>query len=386
MTTLERFLQNHPAFNRAGSQELTTAVWGGIAQEFDALKIEIKKITQDAEDVENLAGDELDEVILAFTGIARMQDESDAMRLRLLNALFLRGEDKSWNTVHSIRQVFRWWFADEFITIKENEIVANEITDGGFETETVGEKTTTFGEWTPYGTSIYIENADTFEGARVLHAEGDGWLSCEKAVTAGMYILSFAYKGYLPIRVKRTSDSYYWNFSTREWQSSEYIQLLQNDTEHYQVVERPILSDGTDSFSLYFGPCYDAVFDGGVADTIFTEELDGGAADTEFTEDVDGGGAYHRAFRLDMVSFGAKPGYPYIHVIISTFAQNGEFLNAWVPGEDPIAGTDYDYATFFDLDFIGGDGSGTPTEYYQKILNYIKPAGVKAVFEFVGRV
>ena len=211
-------------------------------------------------------------------------------------------------------------------------------------------------------------------------------MSTTKAVTANAYILSFAYKGYLPITLQRDSDSYYWNFATRTWQVEEYIFLLQNTTGLYQVIERPVIVDGSYNVTLQFGPGYDAVFDGGAADTVFTEELDGGAADTVFTEEVDGGDSVIREFQIDMISFGAKPGYPFIHVIVSTFAQNGGFLSAWLPGADPVAGTDYDYASFMDLDFIGGDGSGTPTEYYQKILNYIKPAGVKAVFEFVGRI
>lgn len=348
-TSLDRFLANHPALNRAGSQELTIAVWGGIAQEFDAMKAETNKLTRDAVNVRNLFGDELDEVIARFVGIDRMRGEPDSLRLSLLDAFFLRKEVPSWATVHSIRKVFRYWFADEYINIREGEVETNLVADGDFESFDAGTKTGAFGNWTPYGTSISIEMVDTFEGSRVLHGINDARASFTKAVTAGTYMLSFAYKGDMPVAVRRMSDNYYWNFSTRVWQSTFVNRVLPTTTQ-YSIIEEPIIAAGSHNVQVVFG------HSGGTHD-----------------------------WKLDYVSFGVKPAYPYLHIIVSTFGQGGSFLNNWPAGTDPIAGTSYTNATFFGLDYLGGEGSGIPTEYYQRILNYIKPAGTKAVFEFLGR-
>ena len=353
MTTLERFLNNQPALNRSGPQTLTTAIWGGVAQEYDALQAEIDKITRNAANVANLGGDELDEVINRYLGIARMPSEPDASRLRLLNAMYLRNGVPSWMTVHSIRSVFRWWFDDALIHVRENEIEAtdNLIEDGGFESFEAGEKATPFGEWTPSGATIALDLTGTFEANRVLHGVGTGSVSTAKAVVAGCYILSAAYKGSFPVTVTRASDGKYWNFAARAWQVAAVALALPAADSEYRLFEYPVLSEGADTVTVTFGP---------------------NAAGADWF--------------LDLVAFGAKPAYPYIHVLVSTFAQSGEFLNAWPGGEDPLAGKDYANSTYFGLDFIGGEGSGIPTEYYSRILSYIKPAGVRAAFDFVGRV
>lgn len=353
MTTLERFLRNHPALNRSGPQTLTAAIWGGIAQEFDALQAEIDKITTQAVDINNLAGDELDEVIELFIGIPRMQNESDASRLKLLKAFFIREGVPSWTTAHSIRKVYRNWFEDRYIHIRENEIESDAelILDGGFESFEAGEKAAPFGEWTPSGSSIALDMAGTFEANRVLHGSGTGAVSTTKSVTAGCHILSSAYKGQFPVRVVRASDGKYFNFDTRAWQAGAASLVVPAAAEEYRVFEAAILADGSDDLTITFGPSADGA-----------------------------------EWFIDLVSFGKKPGYPFVHVLVSTFVKSGDFMNAWPAGADPLAGKDYDQSTFFGMDFIGGEGSGIPTEYYSRILSYIKPAGVRAAFDFVGRV
>lgn len=351
MATIDRFLSNHPALNRAGAQTFTRAIWGGVSLEYDAMLAELQKITVNAADVNNLSGDELDEVISRYIGIDRPVGEPDFSRFKILKAFYVRENIPSWATVHSIRRVFKNWFSESLINIRENQIVTDLITDGDFEAFDVETKTVPFGEWTPSGTSIAIDSLETYEGSRVLHGVGTGAVSCTKAVTSGPYILFSAYKGYCPVKVQRDSDSYYWNFASRAWQAASAQLDLANADVEYKIFERPIMADGSYNVTITFGP--------------------------------DGSG---RDFRIDMVSFGAKPGYPFIHVLVSTFSQDGEFLNNWPGTSDPLGiGEDYDNATFFGQDFLGGDGGGIPTAYYQTVLDYVKPAGVKALFDFVGR-
>lgn len=388
MTTLERFLKNQPALNRAGPQEFTRAIWGGIAEEYDALQAEIDKITSLAVNVNNLYGDELDEVILRYVGIDRRQNESDALRLNLLHALYIRENIPSWATVHSIRKVFRAWFPDTQIYIKENQIEADDelITDGGFEGETVGVKTAPFGEWTPAGTEVAIEDTDTFEGSRVLHGNGTGTVSCTKAVTEGAYILSSAFMGYSQIQVQRDSDSYYWDFDVMAW-TAEEAESVNQSIDAYSLLELPIFVDGSYNVTITFGLGYDDFVDGGDPSATGPDVLDGGDPTSTYTVFADGGAPYMENFWFDLISFGVKPGHPYVHVLVSTFSQGGSFLNNWPAGADPLGGSeDYANSTYLGLDFIGGEGTGTPTEYYATILSYIKPAGVKTAFSFVGRV
>lgn len=350
MTTLERYLNNHPALTKNGTQEYFAAVWGGVAVQYDALRAEIDKITINAIDVANLSGGELDEVVQRFTGIRRLVGEEDSALLRLLDALFVRNNIPSWTTVHGIRRVFSYFAPSNLINIIENEIETNLIADGEFESFTVGVKSAPFGSWTPSGSSISIDGSGAFQGAKCLHGVGTGTVYTSAAATAGCFVVSAAHKGYCPLKIQRTSDNYYYNFSTKTWAAAVSQLLLENATDEYITFDIPILVAGSHTLKIIFGP------------------------------DASG-----RDYFIDRVTFGAKPSYPYIHILVSTFIQAGDYLNNWVGSTDPVAGTDYENATFLGQDFIGGEGSGVPTEYYVNILDIVKPAGVRADFSFVGR-
>lgn len=148
----------------------------------------------------------------------------------------------------------------------------------------------------------------------------------------------------------RDSDSKYWNFATRSWQVAPTQLELVNDSALYIVFEEPILADDDYNLAISFGPT--------------TAE----------------------SFRLDYVSIGAKPLYPYIHVIVPISGDEGMYLSVWPVGSDPVADTSYDYASFLDHDYISSDGSATAVIYFQKVLDMIKPAGTKAVFEYIGGI
>lgn len=351
MDSLERFLSNHPRKNREGPQTLTRAVWGGIALEFDRMYDAIESVSRNAVHWENLEGDELDELIIRWTGIRRVEGESDESRRRLMRALFVRGGIPSWVTTHSIKKVFSYYFDPMTIRIVENAVEGNLISNGDFEAFPPGTKSSPFGSWVPSGSSISVIDSDSFEALKSLQGVDTGAVYTDVTVASDIpHILLTPYKGTLPVKVQRLSDSKYWNFSTWTWQSASVSLSLENLGTDFVLDERVILPGGTGTFRITYGPA--------------------------------GAG---KSFIADYLFFDQKPTYPFFRVLVSTFGQAGDYLNNWPGAADPVGGTDYDNATFLGQDYIGGEGSGIPTTFYQMILEIIKPAGVKAVFEFIGR-
>lgn len=348
--SLDTFLENHPALNRNGSQELTRAIWGGIAQEYDLMREQVKEVTARPAVLENITGDMLDEVVLRFIGVQRITNEDDASRMKLMYAFFRRNGAGSWATPHAIRGSLSYYFPSTSIYILENVIESNLITEGGFEGFTAGIQVAPFGDWVPSGADIEVLGSDSFQGTNCLKGTGTGTVAQTVAVTTGAAILTTAWLGTVDVKMQRASDGYYWNFQTMTWQAAAAALSLANAGELYALRENPVLVELDDSITI-------------------TYSVSSGGTD----------------FHIDYLSFGPKPAYPFIKVLVSTFGQSGDFLNNWSGTDDPVAGTDYDNATFFGFDYLGGEGGGVPTAYYQTILDYIKTAGVKAVFEFAGR-
>jgi hypothetical protein len=351
MNTLDRFLENHPAVNREGTQEMTRAIWGGIAQEYDLLKEQIKIVSSDSAILENIKGDMLDELVIRFIGTQRVTDEGDESRLKTLYALFRRAGQLSWETKHAIRGAFSYYFPIETINILENAIETNIVQGGDFEEFEAGVKTTTFGSWTPTGTSIEIEISEAYHGVKSVRGTGTGSVSQTVSALSGTNIITFAYRGALTVKIQRASDNYYWNFTTKTWIATEVGLNVNNTNTRYELIEKPVFLDINDSLIITFS----------LNSVIGTE------------------------YRIDVVSFGPKPSYPFIRVLVTTGGTDGDYMNNWPGSVDPVSGADYNNATFLGIDYIGGDGGGIPATFYQVILDYIKASGVKAVFEFIGR-
>jgi hypothetical protein len=350
MSSLDLFLQNHPALNRAGSQELTRAIWGGIAKEFDALKDQVKVVAIDSANVEKIGGDMLDELMYRFVDIRRVPNESDASRLKLLYLFYRRAKAGSWATPHSIRSAYSYYFPIASVYVLENSVETNLLDEGGFEGFDLGVKTEQFGLWVPFGADVEVVLGVGFKGDKCLKLTGTGGVYQDVAVDAGPVVLSTPFVGSLAQTVQRLSDNFYWNCSTKAWQAGAASLALANTGQAYVVKEAIVTLESSDTIRVTYGPK---------------------SAGT--------------AVLLDYLSVGMKPTYPFIKVLVAVAGQSGGFINNWVPGADPVAGTNYLNATFLGQDFLYGLGAGIPTAYYQMILDDIKPAGVKALFEFVGR-
>jgi hypothetical protein len=211
--------------------------------------------------------------------------------------------------------------------------------------------TAAFGSFTPRGTSIALVSTGVYGGTIALHGMGTGSVKTSAAATAGCYIVSCAYKGYCPLLIQRSSDSYYYNFTFASWTASRYEMLLTNATDEYMTTDLPIMVDGSYTVSIIFGP------------------------------DSTG-----RDYYLDNISFGVKPSYPYINVLVNVYSGTSSFLSAYTTGADPISGDDYiKAARYFGVSYVGGYSSGGTSPYYQDLLDMIRPAGVKGLFSFIGR-
>lgn len=350
MASLDKFLADHPAVNRQGDQKYTTAVWGGVSQEYDALKAQVKIVSSDSESVDNISGDMLDELILRFTGIPRATNQLDNSRLKTLFAFYRRSGRKSWATPHAIIGAYLYYFPRNRMFLLENAVETNLVTYSGFEEFEQGVVTGPFGDWTPSGSAVEIVSAESLQGSRCVKLSGTGNITQSITLASGCSIVTTPYRGAARVTIKRQSDNYYYDFAKNTWSSTEKHLSLINETEEYKIHENPVFVESQTNITIQYS--------------------------------VDSAGVL---CYLDNLTVGPKPSYSFIKVIVSTTGQNGEFMNNWPGTTDPVSGANYDYATYFGIDFIGGDGGGVPTSYYQTVLDIIKPSGVKALFGFVGR-
>lgn len=350
MSSLERFLERMPAKNRQGSQELTKAIWGGVAQEHDALKENIAIVSRYSASLDNIGGDMLDEIIVRTTGFDRLQGESDQNYQKMMHAFFRRNKNKSWATKWTLIDALSYFINKDTIHFFDNWIETNLFLDNDFEAFDGGEYAAPFGAWTPSVGSVFVEITDTFQEARCLRIPGASEVYQDVTVSeAGPYVLIVPFKGTLSVKVERLSDGMQWSPAAMAWVALAATSLS-NTGARYDGHEQFIVMDAPDTLRFTFGPA--------------------GASSES---------------RIDYLQFGPKPLYPYFMIIVSTFGQGSDFLNAWPSGADPVAGLDYNHSTYLDVNFIGGEGTGLPVSYYERIMDVLKPCGVRAEIDFIGR-
>lgn len=197
---------------------------------------------------------------------------------------------------------------------------------------------------------VSVNMLEGFEGSKSVSLTTGGSIYQDVECTAGPHILTVPCRGSGIVDVTRLSDNKQWDFTTRSWVASASVSLV-NAEDLYRINEYVVVMDAPGTMRVRFTNAVSSLF-----------------------------------FKVDYLSLGLKPSYPFIRLLVSTFGQSGEFLNNWIPGADPVLGADYENATFLDVDYLGGEGGGSSNTYYQMILDYIKPAGVKALFEFIGRL
>jgi hypothetical protein len=349
MGSYDSFIDKQPTLIKKGGLVNTSVIWGSIAQEFDTYRTNAKECSSVPVTADNVTGELLDELVKRLTGYIRNLEMTDDVLLDYIDVFFRKNGNGSWATKWAIIDAFSYLLEKNSLFLVENWVSTNLMAGNNFEDFDVGVQTAQFGQWIPSGTSINILDENMFEGTRCMSVSGTGSVYQDITSAAGTYILLVPYTGNGKIIIQRTSDSYYWNFSTMAWNSISSYKAVSNSTSYYKIQELFVIFSSDDTARITFEP--------------------------ETSSDT---------FIVDYLRYGLKVAYPYIELIYRVDGQGGNYLNNWPSGDDPISGLDESNATFLDSDFISGTGTGYPSNFYQKILDDIKPAGVKAVFEFVG--
>jgi hypothetical protein len=370
MSSYVSFIDKQPALIKKGSLENTAVIWEGISQEFDTYRTNAEECSSVPVTADNVTGELLDELIKRTTGYTRSLQMTDAQLFKYIPIFFRKNKNLSWATKWSIIDSFSYLLDINYLYLVENWVDTNLLTGNDFEDYEVGVKTAQFGNWIPSGSTVNILSDGQFEGSKCLSLTGTGSVYQDVTSAAGTYILLVPYTGNGKITVQRTSDSYYWNFTTMAWNAAASSKTVSNSTAYYKIQELFIIFSSDDTAKITFEPAE--------------------SSDT---------------FMTDYIQYGLKAAYPYIKIIYKILSPVGEYVNNWPAGNDPITtqvlgngssvlgsgssvlgrvGLNEDNATFMDNDFIFGAGASYPSNFYQKILNDIKPAGVKAVFSFIG--
>jgi|WetSurMetagenome_2_1015567.scaffolds.fasta_scaffold18307_2 hypothetical protein len=370
MSSYAALIDKQPTLIKKGSLENTAVIWNGISQEFDTYRTNAEECSSVPVTVDDVTGELLEELIKRITGYTRSLQMTDAQLFKYIPIFFRKNGNVSWATKWSIIDSFSYLLDINYLYLIENWVKTNIITGNNFEDYEAGEKTVQFGDWIPSGSTVSILSDGQFEGSKCLSVTGTGNVYQDVASSAGTYILIVPYTGNGKITVQRTSDGYYWNFSTMVWSSTASSKAVLNSTAYYKIQELFIIFSTDDTAKITFGP----------------------AASTD-------------TFIIDYLQYGLKATYPYIKIIYKILSPVGEYVNNWPAGNDPITtkvlgsgstvlgsgssvlgrvGLDESNATYLDNDFIFGAGASYPSNFYQKILNDIKPAGVNAEFSFIG--
>jgi hypothetical protein len=334
---------------------------GAIANELEFLRSYLDYLTR-AESVEDFAGDVLDEVIFYFLGLTRFFLEEDESVRNRFNSLILRQGNTSWITKWCIADVFSYFLSEDNIYVIENYVEVDLLTNGDFENALTNWSTSQSGSTTvaratgePFSESYSIEFA-----IDIAQSEG----SLERTLTslaAATYTSIFFYKddgnadgdSLLEVLVTRASDGNYFDFDTLTWSAAERTKQFASVGDHYEVGQFFFTLSGTDDVTITFRNA--------------------------------GGSTVAHTFYVDSVRLGVKESYPNVKVVLVSIGQAGDFLSLWPTGADPVGGTDEAYASFLDIDFIGGEGSANPATFFANILDRLKAAGVKGAIETVSR-
>jgi hypothetical protein len=338
---------------------------GGVANELEYVKGFIDYITR-TNDLDDFQGTYLEKIIYWFTGLTRWFQETDASFIHRFKALVERGGNLSWITTWMLRDVFEYFFEQDIYVI-ENYVLDELILDGSFETDPA----TNWPISTTGGSAIAFVAHDMFYGMQCAEFAVDTIGSdCYMqqtvlAVPLGNYVFSFATKDdraitgdLFKVILQRSSDSYYYNFTTMTWQAgATYKTIIQNASTKYEFQQSFI------------------VVDAGTA-----------GDDLTFTFENIGGTSMAYKFYIDKVSFGTMLDYPSVKLVLIDENLAGGFMSGWSGGADPVSGSmDYTQASYYEQSYISGFGGEGILPYFQLMLSIIHPAGVSSLIEVLWR-
>ena len=311
---------------------------GAIANSLEYVSKYIEEITES----NLLVLDEpyIDIIVYFMTGIKRFVGESNEDIVNRMRSLLERlGEwqaDK-WGTPWDILNVLSYYLSRNFLFYIPNKIHTDLIINGDFEQEIGSEWVLTGGSKT---------TGDAFVGSYKLDFSTITSASQIVSVTQGTYLVHSFIKPVntitentplMQLDLKRSSDNYYYNISTKSWGISNPNNVFSGDKNDYQLLEEYILVDGSYDIEIKFVQIED-VF-------------------------------------LDYVQFGKKE-YPYWEIIYIDKGNVSGFASLWETGVTP-----YDNASFLDQDFLLESLTSVFSDsFYQRMVDILRAAGVRAKF------
>ncbi len=331
---------------------------GAVSNEIEFLRQQINELIESFSSA-NAESDVLDELVELFSNIKRIYDEEDSsVRNRIISYLVREGNPR-WHTKWAYIDVFTYFFPSAIILCEEDYIETNSILNSSFEDSA-------FLDWTKSeaGASVITQENIPFEGARSAKYAIDSSNSAAylhqtiSGVTAGNYKICLWYKdddlcptaNVLKVYIKRSGDSYYYNFTTGLFQAgASYLEAPKVGDVWTYLSSLVVNADTRDL-------------------TIYTENS-GGA-----------GTAYN--FYIDRVRFGERPDYASFDIlVIFNLAGFGSMLFLV---DDTVV--DWDPSNLYlDQGFFGGSGGNFGTDYYNSLLEKIRSAGIKGLIEFLAR-
>lgn len=340
---------------------------GAIVNELEYLRAYINQSIASL-NIDNAQAEFLDKIVRFFLDISRAYAETDASLLKRFSAFVRRKANKRWSTGWSFKDVFSYFFNPDNIYVIENYVEDDDqILNGDFENVT-GDN---FDNWTKYESGSSVINVNTtemFQEAKcpefsIDSSNNEASLSQTiTSVLAGDYKLSLFYKddevlssgNVVKITIQRSGDNYYYNFDTLSWQAAAASKELPVVGDYYRYAGVYVKNEDTRDLTLKIA--------------------NAGSAGTAYK------------FYIDRVKFGEWKTYPSVKVLIVCVGQYGGFLSLWPGTSDPIGGgADYQYASFFENDFISGIGAEFTEKVYEDMLSRIKEAGSKSDVEFINR-
>lgn len=234
---------------------------GAVANELEYLRAYINYVVN-SDNLNDLDTYFLEDVVEFFTTYKRIHDETDENYRNRAVAFLQRKNNKRWVTKWAIRDVFSYFFNITNIYVIENGILAtdNLVLNSDLE-DTTGSN---FDNWTisVSGTStIDIDTTNPFTNTKCAKYTIDASNSTAdihqivSSVSAGDYKVScfakadIALTDGIHIKIQRSSDSYYYNFSTYTWQSGTTNQKFDLTTT-YQYLSASFSLASTDSITI----------------------------------------------------------------------------------------------------------------------------------------
>jgi hypothetical protein len=303
------------------------------------------------DDVIDHKGESLEMIVKQFTKLRRQLEEIDTVLLGRMRAFTERQGDEIWGNGPNLEHVLEAYFGGINAYVCESTNEESLLRNGDFEEDE--------NDWTLAGGAAYTADA-RFSGKRGLCFNGTAGQSCLQNLTdisTGVYTLHFFLKGKCGVIIQNASGKYFnadekvlWNETMNPWQTAPVTNWFDHD-------------DWRDAF------CFVVV-------------------KTETTQLKIKFVSAGREAYIDYARFFLKPNNPSYTIIIQYegYAIEDKTLHLAEGEADPISDVNYGKESYFDHSYIVGHKGALQSVVYKSVLDTVRPRGIQAFMEFVGRM